>query len=129
MANNTTTIANPSLVANNESVFIVSNSLKYTEGFGEQNVRVQSAGGGNVAAVVSNNVETNKGNLKFSLMPTPENIRLARSWKANPNINVFSWFQGELERTLPQATVTNDYEVNLAADGTIDLEIMGRPTV
>jgi len=96
---------------------------------GEQNVRAQSAGGGAVDIVVSQNVETNLSKLNFSLYPTEENIAIARDLKSKPGENVFQVIDGNFSRTITNATVINDYDVNLGADTTIDLEIMGSAAV
>lgn len=123
------TLARPTIVANNTPVQIVPNSVVYTEGKGEQSVRTQSAGGGLVELVISENVETNMSKLNFSLMPTEENIAIARSWKSNPGLNAFQVVQGSFSRTIGDATVTNDYDVELGADTVISIEIMGAAAV
>ena len=60
-------LSNPTIVINNIAVAIVPNSFSFTEGFGEQDIKVQSAGGGSVQTVLSSNVETNMSMVKFSL--------------------------------------------------------------
>lgn len=129
-----TQISDPSVLINNVAVAIVPNSCTFDEGFGEQDVKVQSAGGGQLQQVFANNVETNKGKVKFSLAATVANINLARQWKANQNRNVVavtaSVADGTLTRTFTNAALCNNYEVNLAADGVIELEFQGdQPTI
>jgi len=122
-------LARPSIIINNTPIQVVPNTTVYTEGKGEQNVRTQSAGGGSVEIVVSENVETNISKVNFSIMPTPENIEAARGWKSNPGANAINIVSGEFNRSITSATLTNDYEVNLGSDTTIDLEFMGAPAV
>lgn len=121
-----TQISDPGVVVNNVGVAIVPNSLAFTEGFGEQETIVQSAGGGVLEQVYSNNVETNLSMVKFSLRSTVDNIELARSWKNNRNENVVAITaqvsDGTLTRTFNNAAVVNDFEVNLSADGVIEIE-------
>lgn len=123
-----TAIVNPRLTANNQTVSIVPNSLTYTEGKGEQQIRIQSSGGGAVETVYVNNVEGFKSILKFSLENTGENIQLALSWKNNANNNVFDITSatGNFSRSVLEAAVTNDYEVGLGSDTKIQIEVMGR---
>jgi hypothetical protein len=116
------TLANPTILVNNLSTPIVANSFSYTEGKGEQTVRVQSAGGGSVQTVLSNNVETNLSMVKFSMFPTAENIATILSWKNNGNANVISASGAGLTRSFTNATLINDYEINLGSDTQIDLE-------
>jgi hypothetical protein len=115
-------LSNPTVLINNISVAVVPNSVSYTEGKGEQTVRVQSAGGGSVQSVLSNNVETNLSTVKMSLFPTAENIALILTWKNNANENAISITGSGLTRSFTNATLTSDYEVQLGSDTQIDLE-------
>lgn len=130
----TSQISDPSVVVNNVAISVVPNSVSFTEGFGEQNVLVQSAGNGVLEQVFSNDVETNVGMVKFSMRSTPRNIEIARQWKANRNQNVVAVTatlpDGQLTRTFTGAVLTSDYEVNLSADGEIEIEFKtNKPTI
>ncbi len=122
-------LANPTIIINNLGVAIVPNSTNYTEGFGEQNQRAQSSGGGNVDVVFSNNVETNLSKVNFSVYPTEENIALLRSFKTNENRNAISITSDGFSRTVNSAALINDFEVGLGADTTVDVEFMGKGAV
>lgn len=120
-------IVDPQVVVNNEAVKIVPNSFSYTEGFGEQKSEIQSAGGGVVEKVDSQNVETALSSVKFSLFPTLENINLARSLKARTTGSAISITDDAgFSRKFLNATLNNDFEVNLGSDEQIDLEFMAR---
>ncbi len=120
-------LTDATLVVNNEAVGIVPNSLKYTEGFGEQQVRPVSIGGGKTEQVFARNLETNFSKVMFELHTTPENVALARRWKANGNANVIS-IAGEtsdgknVTRTFNRAAIVNDYEVQIGSDTNIAIE-------
>jgi len=120
-------IATPSIVVNNQVINIVPNSCSFTEGLGEQSMRVQSAGGGVVSQVFSDNVEARLSVLKFKLYSTADNIALALSWKKNKNNNAIS-LTGQtstntyISRTFSNAAILNDYEVNAQTDGALDIE-------
>lgn len=129
-----TQISDPGVQVNNVAVGIVPNTLEFTEGFGEQNVKVQSAGGGILQQVFENNVETNIGMVKFSLFATIDNIEQARQWKANGNLNVVTVTavaDGKtFTRTFTNAAIVNDYSAQLQADGVIELEFKAdRPSI
>jgi len=115
-------LANPTVLINNLSVAIVPNSCTYTEGKGEQSVRVQSAGGGSVQSVLSNDIETNLSMVKFDMSATAENIETILTWKNNANANVISISGNGLTRSFANAALTNDYEVSLGSDSVISLE-------
>ncbi len=116
------TLSVSSLIHNNLTIRIVPNSLMYTEGFGERNVRTQSGGGGDIEVVSSQDAETQFSTLKFSLYPTPENIERARQMAANFDKNVFNIIDEGLTRTFNNATLVNDPEVAIGADTTFELE-------
>ncbi len=118
-------LANPTVVINNLGVAIVPNSLVYTEGFGEQLQRAQSAGGGNSEVVFSNNVETNVSKVNFSMLPTEGNIDKLRELKSRVNKNAIGITSGGFSRSINGAALVNDYEVNLGSDTTIDVEFVG----
>ena len=67
--------------------------------------------------------------VKFSLHNTAENIDLARTWKVNANNNAITITGNGLNRAVNNAAVTNDYEVNLGSDTTIDIEFKGDAAV
>lgn len=122
-------VSNPQVVINNIAIPVVPNSVKYTEGKGEQQQRVQSAGGGNVDPVFSDNVETHLSKVMFSIINTAENIELIRGWKTLQNANAISITGDGLNRSFSAMAVINDYEVALGADTMIELEFSGKPSV
>jgi len=127
-------ISDAGVVVNNVGVNIVPNSLSFDEGFGEQSVLVQSAGNGKLSTVYSNDVETSVGMVKFSLRATVDNIAMARKWKSNGNRNAVAVIaqtaDGSLTRNFSGMSLVSNYEVQLSADGVLDLEFRGnRPTL
>ena len=127
-------LTDAALIANNEVVGIVPNSLKYTEGYGEQEVRTISVGGGKVESLYSNNVETSLSQLNFELPTIVDNVALARGWKENQNRNVFQ-IAGttpdgkRITRTFTQAAVVNDYDVEIGSDTSIAIEVKANASI
>lgn len=127
-------LADPSLVVNNEPVAIVPNSLKYTEGDGEQTMRAASTGGGGVEQVYSRNIETNFSKVMFEVYNDIDTIEDLRTWKKNLNANVVV-ITGKtpdgkaLRRTFNKAAMLNDYEVELGSDSTISVEFSSSTSV
>lgn len=125
--NNNVAIAVPSVTVDNTILPIMPNSVIYTEGFGEQTVRVQSSGGGSVQQVVSTNLETALSSFKCTVLNTVANINFIRQIKSTGAPHVVTWFDSGVgfTRTMEQAVLVNDYEVNLSSDGNIALEFKG----
>lgn len=122
-------LLNGVVTINNVNIAYVPNTVVFTEGLGEQDVRTQTAGGGAVEQVYVDNVETRLSMFKFSLIPTKDSVELARSWKTNRNENVITYTEGTFSRSFAQAALTSDYEVNASADGNIDLEFKTRSAI
>ena len=127
-------LADPSVVVNNEPVAVVPNSVKYTEGAGEQTMRAASTGGGGVQQVFSRNVETDFSKVMFEVFNDIETIEDLRGWKKNSNQNVVvvtgKTPDGKtLRRTFNQAAMLNDYEVGLGSDTTIPVEFSSNAAV
>lgn len=122
-----TQIADATITVNNDSVGIVPNTLSYNEGFGEQQILPVSDGGGKVSQVFANNLETNFARVTFSIRTTTVNIELARKWKIAGNTNVIiiageDSDGNEFIRTFTQAALTQNYDVQIQAEGVIELE-------
>ena len=122
-------LSNPTVVVNNLATPIVPNSFAFTEGLGEQTMRTQSSGGGTVQTVFSNNVETNKSMIKFSMFNTADNIDLIKTWKQNADANAISLTGEGLSRSFSGAALISNYEVNLGSDTTIDVEFESIPSI
>lgn len=126
-------LADATILANNEAVAVIPNSVKYTEGLGEQTVRAASVGGGKAEQIFAQNIETSISKLIFLLPTTPESITLARAWKTNGNQNVFqiagSTAEGDVTRTFTQASVVNDYEVEIGSETSIEIEVKSNPAI
>lgn len=122
--------SNPTVIINNSVLPIIPNSVTYTEGFGEQEIKVQSAGGGSIQTVLSTNVETNCSMFKCSIHNTADNIELARTYKTNENNNAIT-ITGDtgFSRAFNNAALISDYEVGLGSDSNIELEFKSDPAV
>lgn len=120
-------ISVPSVTVNNQNIAIVPNTLTMTEGEGEQSVVTQSGGGGAIETVYFDNAENKRSMVSFELRNTSENVNLAKTWKTNLNNNTItiSDNNSDFQRTVRNAALTNDYEVNLGADTTVSVEFYG----
>lgn len=125
-------ISDPSVVVNNEPIGIAPGTVKYTEGLGEQKMRAQSTGNGNVDQVFSQDVTTNFSTLKFSMYNDIDSIENARKWKVALNANVITVTgrdpQGKtITRTFRKAALAGDYEIEFGSDSTFELEFQSLP--
>ena len=127
MAETFTQISDPEIVVNDITIYVVPNSVSYKSGKGESNVKVQSAGNGVTSVVVSQNVETQKGYVKFSVQSTPDAIKLKENWQSNIGGNLIEL--GSVNQSMSNSTMTNDPEINLTDDGVVEMEFEGSKMV
>lgn len=121
-------LTTPTVVINNEVWEIIPNSFMYTEGFGEQNIKTLSGGGGTVSVVYVDDVTTHFSDVKFEVLATDQSIPdKLRVLKANSNQNTISATTGSFSRVFQNAILTSNYEVNLGADKTIAIEFKSSP--
>jgi len=127
-------VADAAVIVNNEVVPTIPNTVKFTEGLGEQSMRSVSIGEGKTEQVWSNNVESSIGMVAFEIPVTVELIELARTWKGNQNQNLVQLAGRtadgkELTRTFSGAALLSDYEVELGSDTTITVEFKGNVAI
>lgn len=122
---------NLTIFVNNEVVSYEADSLSYHDGFGEYSVRNAVVGGGQTEQVFSEDLATRFGMVKFSVPSTTDSATLIRQWKANKNNNVVE-LQGQVEgvqftRIFTQASILGNPEVNMATDGSAEIEFNSNP--
>lgn len=122
-------ISKPTVKVNNEVWPIKPNTAKYTEGEGETEVQTQSAGGGSIEIVTSDSAEDKMSMVSFEMLNTPENIKRARAAKKNPGGNVVELSEGSFSRVVAQASIVNDFEVELSSTGKLALDWRGAPSI
>lgn len=119
---------------NNEQIGIVPGTFKFTPGFGDRQILAQSEGGGRVSQVFATNQATAFSRFSFDLYVTPLNEQRVRRWLSNRNRNAGQWTAKDDEgkritRTVTQACVMNDPEINFSVDGRISVEFQGNQSV
>lgn len=126
-------LTDATFVVNDEAVGIIPNSLKFTEGKGEQKARAVSVGEGKTEIVVANDLETAIGRVMVQLPVTVDAIKLALKWKNLTGQNVVQiagkTLDGNVSRSYTQATLVNDYEVEVGTDTNIELEFHGNAPI
>lgn len=127
-----TSFANPVIEINDDPIFIKPNSLVVKKGHGTTNVRAQSAGGGSIDTVDTEDAETKKSLIKFTLYTTSKNIDLYDEWhsyKENGNVVSISEKDGSLAISFVKMKVVSDNEISTGADGEFEVELNGPPVI
>jgi len=120
-----TALVNPQLTINNISVRYVEGSLVYNDGFGEVNIRVHTAGPGDIEKIESRDINTQFGMVKFQLLSTQENAEIMRAWLADNDSGVpfgITLSDGSFNRSFANVIITNNPDNNTGNDGNIDIE-------
>ena len=123
-------ISVPAIQVNNDTIGLVPNTFKYKTGDGEVTVRSASTGGGNATSIHTQDAETMFSTVMFSVYVTADNISKIRDWKdrvAGNTINAVQRNVGGKDFSLAfkDMSMTNDPDVNAAADGVIEIEMAG----
>ena len=121
------TLSNPSVEVNNDAIAIIPNSLSFKKGKGEKKALPQSAGGNSIEIVQTEDAETKKSMVKFSLRNTKSNQDLLDTWQ--DTINTIRLSQGDFVVSFRGMIVTNDPEIQTGADGNLELNFEGTPAV
>jgi len=126
----TFSLYSPEVVVNNEPINIVPATFSYKDGFGEDTVS-SVANGTNVENIISTDLTTKKGMIKFSVASTASNAVLLRILKNQPGGIVIkvSDAKSDFTRTLTSGPLISDPEVQLQNEGVIELEFEGNSLV
>lgn len=123
------TLSNPTVEVNDQVISIVPNSLVYKKGFGDRQVRAQSAGGDSITAVVTEDATTKLSMVKIKLLPTTENINLVSEWLDSRDGNTIRFSEDSNIESFTGMYVTTEPENTTGADGEIEIEFMGNPSL
>jgi len=126
-------LADATVRVNNDVWAIVPNSLEFTEGQGEQEIKAASTGGGGSEQVYVEDVESKFSTLKFQVYSTVQSVKDTKKVKANKNRNLVSiegrTDDGVITRSFSQAAMLNDPAKVLTRDGVIDVEFKSNPAI
>jgi hypothetical protein len=124
-------ISKPSLIINGDTAPIKPNSVKFVEGFGETQIRVQSNGGNSKEYVSDVNLETQTGSISATFLATSSNVSNKRTWQQLNGSLTVQWVDPESgdSRTLKSGTITEDPEVSTGMDGEFELKFEGAQLV
>ncbi len=129
MANTVQKQADASLKINDVKVSYKVASLEYEQGYGEKKVDIDTVGGGEQTAVVSEDVSTKKGTVTFKLSNTEESRNLIDSWAAGytHTIQIFDSFSKPTVYT--GMSMTNQPKYPVSTEAEIDVTFEGPASV
>lgn len=122
-------ISTPTIRVNGNVVSILPNSFEYTGGYGEKTVRTFSAGGDRVVNVTTQNAETFKSMVKFSLSNTSETSGLIRDWSTLDGQISIEVAHPNFQASFRNMTMTVDPSIPFSNDGTVEVEFEGTRVV
>jgi hypothetical protein len=126
-------LVSASVEVDDETVTVEGNSLAITEGQGTSTVKAATKGG-RVIAVVSEDVTSKIGMVKFDMPASIDSMNLARDFKARGagrviRVSGTDALGNRLGRVLTQAVMTNDPEKSIQNEGKISIEFHGAPLI
>lgn len=122
------TLSNPTIKVNDVTIGIIPNSLSFKTGSGDKVVKAQSAGGGSIDIIVTENAETKISMVKFKLYNTKKNLDYVNAWSNLYSSTIKLSQTGGLTENFRDMVITTEPERSLGADGELEVEWMGAPT-
>lgn len=131
MADQEIILVDASVEVDDEPVTVEGNTLVIIEGQGTSTVKGATRGG-RVVAVVSEDVTTKVGMIKFEMPASIESMNLARDFKAQGagrvvRVSGTDAAGNRLGRTLTQGIMTNDPDKAVQNEGKVPVEFSGAP--
>ncbi len=127
-----TQLNNLAFFVNGDQTAYEADSLEFTGGKGEFNIRNAVVGGGQTEQIFSEDIKTKYSVVKVSLPTTIANVAKTKTWKNNLNGNVIEIIgniAGEaFSEIFTQAAITNDPTNKLATEGSIEIEWRTNPS-
>lgn len=122
------TLSNPTVEVNDEILAIVPNSLSYKTGQGDKDVKAQSSGGNGIEIVTTENAETKISMVKFKLFNTSKHLQVTKDWGTLFS-NTIRLSEGVIAESFRDMVITTEPEKNIGADGDLEIEFKGAPTL
>lgn len=133
MADSEIILVDASIEVDDETITIEGNTIAIQEGQGESNVK-SATNGGKIVMVISQDITTNVGMIKFEMPASINSINLSRDFKALGagrvvRVSGTDPAGNRLGRTLNQGIMTNDPEKAIQNEGKIPVEFSGAPLI
>ena len=133
MADEQIILVDASVEVDDETITLEGNTLVLIEGQGTSSVKA-ATNGGSIVPVVSEDVTTKVGQVKFEMPASVASINLARDFKALGagrvvRVSGIDRAGNRLGRTLTRGIMVNDPEKAIQNEGKIPVEFMGAPLI
>ena len=131
MANSEIILVDASIEVDDETISVEGNTIVIVEGQGEATVKAASNGGRPIM-VISTDITTKVGQIKFEMPASVSSMNLARDIKARGagrvvRVTGLDPAGNRLGRVLAQGIMTNDPDKAIQNEGKIPIEFMGAP--
>lgn len=131
MGNEQIILTNVSIEVDDEAVVVEGNTVVLVEGQGESTVKMATRGGLPVP-IISDDVTTKVGMVKFEMPASIESINASKDFKALGagrvvRVSGIDPAGNRMARTLSSSIMTNDPEKAIQNEGKIPIEFSGAP--
>ena len=131
MADQELILVDASIEVDDEAVTVEGNTIVIVEGNGESTTKAATRGG-RVVIVISEDITTKVGMVKFEMPASIASMNLSRDFKARGagrvvRVSGTDAAGNRLGRTLTQGIMTNDPEKAIQNEGKIPIEFSGAP--
>lgn len=125
-----TSLTNPAILINGSPVAYVPNSLEFSDGYGDRSIRTQTTGDGNVEQIITQDVESQIGRVKFTLLSTTDNIKRVTQWEQNIDANAIELSAApDFTRQYAKMVVMSEPSKTAGQDANFDVEFQGSKAI
>lgn len=131
MAQSEIILTDASIEVDDETITVEGNTIVIVEGLGESTVKA-ATNGGRPIVVVSKDITTKIGMVKFEMPASIKSMNLARDFAARGagrvvRVTGLDPAGNRLGRVLSQGVMTNDPEKAIQSEGKVPIEFSGAP--
>jgi len=124
-----TELYQPQIAVNGVVAWIKPNSVSYKGGAGDRKSRVASGGAGKKESINTEDIETQRGYIKFVMHTTTETVELVEKWQRNFDANTVAFQESGITRTMTSAIMLNDPEIAIGVEGEAEIVFEGEAFV
>ena len=122
------TLSNPTIEVNDVIIAIIPNSCSFKSGTGDKKVKPQSSGGDAISVVITEDAETKMSMVKFKLYNTTTNLQVKKDWSVL-NGSTIGLSEGDFSESFTDMVIITEPEIAVGADGELEVEWNGAPSL
>lgn len=118
-------LTNPTILVNGEPQKYLPNTFSYKDGYGTRNVTTETTGNGTITHEFTEDVTTQRGYVKYSVVSSAENIKRYNKFLQNMDRNVIELSFPRFNRVFERMIIMEEQEKPGGQDASFDIIFEG----